>query len=153
MIYGLDPRDPATFALALGLLTTTGLFAGYLPARRSRAGGPGQCLTAGMNSGVRDQGLGLGIGMCLRTLLEIATPLIPNPYPQSLTPDLPAPESLGTERLDTVERRLVGHQVADDDPGDASEQDSVSSMPRRIPKVGNGRLWADDGQAVRSTGS
>ena len=35
MLFGLAANDPATIALAIGLLVLTGLLAGYLPARRA----------------------------------------------------------------------------------------------------------------------
>ena len=35
MLFGLQPSDPATLALATALLVTIGLVASYLPARRA----------------------------------------------------------------------------------------------------------------------
>jgi hypothetical protein len=34
-LYGVDPQDPLTLALSIGLLTAVALLAAYLPARRA----------------------------------------------------------------------------------------------------------------------
>jgi ABC-type lipoprotein release transport system permease subunit len=35
MLFGLGPRDPATFSAAATLLAASGLLAGWIPARRA----------------------------------------------------------------------------------------------------------------------
>lgn len=40
LVYGMKPNDPATLAMAAGLLLTTGLLAGLIPARRAAATDP-----------------------------------------------------------------------------------------------------------------
>jgi len=47
MLYELQPRDPATIALAAVVLTIVGLLAGWLPARRAARIDPAQVLREG----------------------------------------------------------------------------------------------------------
>jgi predicted permease len=47
MLYQLEPRDPATMALAAGTLVVVGLLAGWLPARRAARIDPAQVLREG----------------------------------------------------------------------------------------------------------
>jgi ABC-type antimicrobial peptide transport system permease subunit len=35
LLFGLGPRDPSTFAMAIGVLAAAGALAGWLPARRA----------------------------------------------------------------------------------------------------------------------
>ena len=47
MLYELEPRDPATIAVAAIVLTMVGLLAGWLPARRAARIDPAQVLREG----------------------------------------------------------------------------------------------------------
>jgi ABC-type antimicrobial peptide transport system permease subunit len=47
LLYGIEPLDPATFALALGLLLVVGLGSGWLPARRATRIDPARVLREG----------------------------------------------------------------------------------------------------------
>ena len=47
LLYELEPRDPATLALAAAILTIVGLLAGWLPARRAARIDPAQVLREG----------------------------------------------------------------------------------------------------------
>jgi putative ABC transport system permease protein len=44
MLYGLQPRDPLTFAGSAALLAAVGVIAGWLPARRASRLEPAQVL-------------------------------------------------------------------------------------------------------------
>jgi ABC-type antimicrobial peptide transport system permease subunit len=44
LLYGLQPRDPATLAAAAAVLTTVGALAGWLPARRASRIDPARVL-------------------------------------------------------------------------------------------------------------
>jgi ABC-type antimicrobial peptide transport system permease subunit len=47
LVYGLEPRDPATFAAAAAVLAAIGAIAGWLPARRATHIDPAQVLREG----------------------------------------------------------------------------------------------------------
>jgi putative ABC transport system permease protein len=47
LLYELEPRDPATIAIAAAMLTLVGLLAGWLPARRAARIDPAQVLREG----------------------------------------------------------------------------------------------------------
>jgi len=47
LLYELEPRDPATIAIAAVVLTIVGLLAGWLPARRAARIDPAQVLREG----------------------------------------------------------------------------------------------------------
>jgi predicted permease len=47
LLYGIEPLDPATFAVALGLLLVVGLGSGWLPARRATRIDPARVLREG----------------------------------------------------------------------------------------------------------
>jgi ABC-type antimicrobial peptide transport system permease subunit len=46
-LYGLQPRDPATLALAALVLSLTGVTAGWIPARRAARVDPARVLREG----------------------------------------------------------------------------------------------------------
>jgi ABC-type antimicrobial peptide transport system permease subunit len=47
MLFGLEPRDPATIAVAAAVLIAVGGVAGWLPARRASRIDPADVLRAG----------------------------------------------------------------------------------------------------------
>jgi ABC-type antimicrobial peptide transport system permease subunit len=47
LLFGVAPRDPATMAIAIGVLATVGVLAGWLPARRAARIDPAQVLREG----------------------------------------------------------------------------------------------------------
>nr|MDQ3421580.1 FtsX-like permease family protein [Acidobacteriota bacterium] len=47
MLFDIAPTDPATFALAVGILAATAVLAGYLPARRASRVDPLSALRVG----------------------------------------------------------------------------------------------------------